>query len=268
MKNRLWASQGLKVTAAVLLSVLSLKSMAFSIPQSPQAIEASKIAYLQLNANLGKPEAQYLLGIMYLTGKYVDQSTSRAMGLITEAAEGGDEKAQKTLADLYYEGQFIRRDFGQAARWYKILADNKNNKQSQWANFRLGVIYAAGGAGVARNCGQALFQFELVGDDLALGNAAWILATCPEAQYRDGHKAERMLKPLLAANKNNPVYLDNLAAAYAEQGDFKAAIATQKQAIKIIDKVTQEADFQAYVQRLALYKKKQPFREHLGVIPM
>lgn len=267
MKHRLWASQGLKVTA-VLLSVLSLKSMAFSIPQSPQAIEGSKIAYLQLNANLGKPEAQYLLGLMSLTGKYVDQNTQQAMSLITAAAEAGDEKAQKVLADLYYDGQLFPQDFMQAERWYKMLADNKSNKHNQWANFRLGFIYAAGGAGVSRDCGKALFQFELVGDDLALGNAAWILATCPEAQYRDGHKAERMLKPLLAANKNNPVYLDNLAAAYAEQGDFKAAVKTQQQAIRVVDKVAQESEFNAYMKRLSLYKQQKPFREDLRLIAM
>ncbi|MCL1126558.1 tetratricopeptide repeat protein [Shewanella surugensis] len=233
--------------------------MAFSAPQPPQAIEASKIAYLQLNADLGKPAAQYLLGIMYLTGKYVDQDTQLAIESITASAEAGDEKAQKTLADLYYEGQIITRDLAQAERLYKTLVDNKSNKQDKWANFRLGFIYAGGGSGVTRDCGKALSQFNLVGDKLSLGNVSWILATCPEAQYRDGNKAESIAKALLASNKNNPIYLDNLAAAYAEQGNFKAAVETQQKAIKIIEKGN---DFNAYVKRLSLYKKQQPFREH------
>ncbi|WP_299491475.1 tetratricopeptide repeat protein [uncultured Shewanella sp.] len=267
MKHRLWARKGWIVMAG-LLSVMSIKSMAFSIPQSSQAIEASKIAYLQLNASLGKPKAQYLLGIMYLTGKYVDQNTPQAIHAITAAAEGGDEKAQKTLADLYYDGQFIPKDFAQAAHWYTVLVNNERNDDRKWASFRLGFIYAAGGLGVPRNCGKALSQFELVGDKVSLGNVAWILATCPEAQYRDGHKAENIIKSLLAENKNNPVYLDNLAAAYAEQGDFRAAIDAQKKAIKVIDKVAEEADFKAYVKRLALYKQHKPFREHSNSLSM
>lgn len=267
MKNRLWGIKG-SIVMTGLLSVIAIKSMAFSVPQSPQATQASKIAYLQLNATMGKPEAQYLLGVMQLTGQYVKQDTALAIASITAAAEGGDEKAQKTLADLYYEGQIIQRDLLKAERWYKTLVSNKSNKQDKWANFRLGFIYAAGGSGLTRDCGKALSQFDLVGDKAALGNSAWILATCPEGQYRDGQKAENISKSLLVANKNNPVYLDNLAAAYAEQGDFNAAVKTQQQAIRVIDKVAQESDFNAYMKRLSLYKQQKPFREHSNVMPM
>jgi hypothetical protein len=50
--------------------------------------------------------------------------------------------------------------------------------------------------------------------------------------------------------------LDTLAAAYAEAGNFKDAIAYQKKAIAIAGDTADEG----YQQRLALYRSGQPFR--------
>jgi tetratricopeptide (TPR) repeat protein len=64
--------------------------------------------------------------------------------------------------------------------------------------------------------------------EFAYNSLAWVLATCPQAGFRDGKKA---VEAALKANELNQSELvptssfwDTLAAAYAEDGDFVNAI--------------------------------------------
>jgi len=97
---------------------------------------------------------------------------------------------------------------------------------------------------------------------LMLNRLARLQATCPAAEFRDGAKAvENATKACELTNWKNPGYLNVLAAAYAEAGDFDAAVKWQKEAI---DLLTEEqpswwrAEFQA---RLKLYQSGKPYRE-------
>ncbi len=230
---------------------------AFSPPQPKTAIVASKVAHIQLQATQGKQEVQFLLGLMYLSGRFVAENQLQGVKWLSAAAEQGHNKAQQTLADLSFEGNIIERDLITAERWYLILSEQGN----KWAQFRLGFIYAAGGEGVARNCGKAVERFNSVGDEVSLGNVAWILATCPEAKYRNGDKALKLARSLVASDHQNPTSLDNLAAAYAETGDYSAAVETQQQAIHALKNskmVNHSAEFE---QRLQSYQQNKPFRE-------
>jgi hypothetical protein len=65
---------------------------------------------------------------------------------------------------------------------------------------------------------------------LALNNLAWFYAAVPKLEYRDGTKAVRYgsrAVALLADGDN----LDTLACAYAQDGNFRSAIATETRAI-------------------------------------
>ena len=89
-------------------------------------------------------------------------------------------------------------------------------------------------------------------------NLAWLLATCPNAELRDGERALKYAKR--ACELSQWSYfgaLDTLAAAYAEVGRFEDARKWQKRSIQYAPK-QQRPDLQA---RLALYEDNQPYRE-------
>ena len=86
---------------------------------------------------------------------------------------------------------------------------------------------------------------------------AWILATCPDAKYRNGERAiESATKACALTNWESPNYVDTLAAAYAENQQFKDAVEWQQKALAISD-----PPLPGMKDRLELYKKHEPYRE-------
>lgn len=245
----------------ILSLATSTAANAFSTPQPKSAVQASKVAHIQFKATQGEQEAQFLLGLMYLSGRYIGQDLQQGATWIAKAAEQGNQKAQQTLADLSFEGNIIEQNLVMAEHWYLSLSE----QGSKWAQFRLGFIYAAGGNGVERNCGKAVERFNSVGDEVSLGNVAWILSTCPEAQYRNGDKALKLARSLVESNNEDPTNLDNLAAAYAETGDFHAAVETQQMAIDALKSSEMASRSGEFEQRLQTYQKNKPFRE---IVPL
>ena len=92
-----------------------------------------------------------------------------------------------------------------------------------------------------------------------LNNIAWQLATSPAPVCRDDKTAIRAAT--LACELTNWTrsdFLDTLAAAYAEAGDFASAIARQNQAIQLARGSSKENDDMK--QRLRLYQQQRPYR--------
>jgi tetratricopeptide (TPR) repeat protein len=113
--------------------------------------------------------------------------------------------------------------------------------------------------------GKAIADFDealrIEPDDCAaLNNAAWLRATCPEEHIRDGRAAVKMAtKAAGLSGGESYAWLDTLAAACAEAGDFDAAVKHQNRAI---DLNPRDEDFVKEAQeRLALYKDHKPYRE-------
>jgi tetratricopeptide (TPR) repeat protein len=92
----------------------------------------------------------------------------------------------------------------------------------------------------------------------AHNGAAWILATCPGDEVRNGALAiEHATKACELSKWKNRGCIDALAAAYAEAGDFESAVEWQEKAVDIIFPDALKQDYRA---RLALYRAGKPYR--------
>ncbi len=93
----------------------------------------------------------------------------------------------------------------------------------------------------------------------AHGNRAWLWATCPVAKYRDGKRAvQSATKACELLKWQEPIGPAILAAAYAEVGDFDAAVKWQSKAITLLSDNKTKEDFRS---RLKLYQQKKAYRE-------
>jgi tetratricopeptide (TPR) repeat protein len=94
----------------------------------------------------------------------------------------------------------------------------------------------------------------------AFNGRAWLLATCPDSAIRDGKKAAESAKRACALTSfSEGVYLDTLAAACAEAGDFAEAVKWQKKALDLPG-FDQEGVKRAH-QRLKLYQEHTAYHQ-------
>jgi tetratricopeptide (TPR) repeat protein/mono/diheme cytochrome c family protein len=90
----------------------------------------------------------------------------------------------------------------------------------------------------------------------ARAGLAWLQATCPDARLRNGrHAIMHATRAAELGDAREPHFLEVLAAAYAECGRFEDATRFQQLAV---DQGLQRAGSE--LQRLELYRAKQPFR--------
>jgi len=86
---------------------------------------------------------------------------------------------------------------------------------------------------------------------------AWVLATCPRAEFRNGGEAVASAKKACQLSLN-PEFIDTLAAAFAEAGDFDAAIAAEQQALS-------HTNVDEFRERLRLYQQHEPYRVNMEI---
>jgi tetratricopeptide (TPR) repeat protein len=89
------------------------------------------------------------------------------------------------------------------------------------------------------NVSAAIAQFQQAlqlepANSSVQNNLAWLLATCPQASLRNGAKAVGLAR---RANEltggENPLFLNTLAAAFAEAGRFPEAVETAQRALRL-----------------------------------
>ena len=173
---------------------------------------------------------------------------------LTEAIRLADS-VKLFLEDSYVFRGGIRCDDKRLEEAFEDLNQSiKIDPEHAWAHLFRGNAYCH-----QQNYSKAIKDFEQaisLSDDepRALSTLAWLLATCPEEKIRNGQRAVELAE--LANDLSDNEYLDDLAAAYAELGDFKRAVKTQKRAIK---KCHDRETKPKLEKRLKLYEAEQPY---------
>jgi serine/threonine-protein kinase len=97
-------------------------------------------------------------------------------------------------------------------------------------------------------------------DDWSYNQLAWLEATCPDASVRNGQAAVTAATKACELTKwKDWQFIDTLAAACAEAGDFKHAIQYQQRALRTgHPTASAQKDMR---ERLSIYQESRPFRE-------
>lgn len=100
----------------------------------------------------------------------------------------------------------------------------------------------------------------LAPNDAAVFNGrAWFYATCSSARHRNGKQAVADAnRACELTNWTNAGYLDTLAAAYAEAGDFEQAVKWIQEAVKLAADADLRGEFEAH-QRL--FQQNKPYHQ-------
>jgi len=167
--------------------------------------------------------------------------------------------------------------YEQTSRWTAALADYNETIRLEPGSASLYVrraaLYAQAGD-VQKAKADLATAAALAGGEPSidyLNSYAWILATSPSAQIRNGAEAVRYATQLSdqTAEYNNAGALDTLAAAYAENGQFDEAIKWQKKSLELMQQALPHAVviLRKMNDRLGLYEKHQPYRVPRASLP-
>jgi Flp pilus assembly protein TadD len=205
---------------------------------------------LELNADDAR--AHYGLGLLLLQHHEDREAVShlkRAVELKPQNAEargyyGNALRRQKRLEDAAVQYQeAIELKPGEPG-FYAALA-------STWADLR----HYGDAEAVLRQGLKANPSDPPLADALA-----WLLATCPDARYRNGTEAVRLAESACRATDNGvPRFVATLAAACAEAGRFEQAVEKQRLAIELAEKQGRKDLATQLQSRLSSFARREPY---------
>ena len=233
-------------------------------------------------------EAHYNLGNALLRKGNVDEAIvhyQEALQIKSDSAEAynnlGNALLRKGSVDEaithYQEALQIKPDYAEAHYNLGNTLFRKGSVDEAIVQYQKVLQIKPDSAEVHNNLGSALLKRGNVQEAIhqylraleidpdfagAENNLAWVLATCPQALLRDGNKAvELAQRANQLTREGNPVFLDTLAAAYAEVGRFPEAVTTARQALQLAIHQNNTAIVNALQAQIGCYEAGVPFRD-------
>lgn len=147
--------------------------------QAQVAFENKHYAYsarlLEVLAQKGHIQAQYLLATQYDAGLGVEKNVRTSFYWYKKAAKAGIDVAQHNIAVAYAQGNGIEANLSKAITWWKRAA-KAGNTDSQ---YNLGIVYASGRGAIKPNLEKALKWWRMAainGDAIAQFNLGALYA--------------------------------------------------------------------------------------------
>ncbi|MBE6551004.1 MAG: tetratricopeptide repeat protein [Ruminococcaceae bacterium] len=95
------------------------------IPGFPECVEIDELpGKFECEAKEDTPEHKYLMGLAYHNGIDVEKDSSRAVCLLTEAAESGDIAAASYLSIMYRAGNGVSPDCAESIKWGELYRNS------------------------------------------------------------------------------------------------------------------------------------------------
>lgn len=91
-------------------------------------------------AERGNIQAQHKLGMLYYKGEIIEKDLGEAVVWFGKAAQGGNSSSQNQLAWMYENGRGVTQNYGEALKWYREAAE----RGLADAQFNLGSMYQDG----------------------------------------------------------------------------------------------------------------------------
>ena len=205
---------------------------------------------LQLNPQM--PQAILLRSLIAAAQEKYDEAIGDLQQLLRLDPDNADIKVQM---GTYYE--FDKQPSRAIALYDEVL----ENKPDQWGVLRRrGDAYLSLGqqAKAVENYEAAL---KLRPEDSGiLNNLAWVLATSPNDDLRNGDRAIELAERACEATDYKQAHiLSTLAAGYAELGNFDEAVKWSEKAVEM------DSDEEQLANELESYREKKPWRERQNV---
>lgn len=240
-------------------------------------------AALLKQVEAGHAESAFFIGSAFADGTMgIEKNLVKAKEWFMKSAEMGYVHGMFELGKMFYQDE----SYPEAKQWFE-KASNAGHGE---AFYRLSIYHIYQIDGEAFDCEKAydlLREAQLRDVKAAYNDHAWMLATLPNKQCRNGQKAWKIyadLQSLYTSMEPIPwAYLDTKAAVLAEIADYNEAIEVQSWVVEdfcdldfssndnefklSVDKYTEqfsqtddELCFSA-IKRLQSYVNRQPWRE-------
>lgn len=194
------------------------------------------VQWLERAAIQDYPEALHALGVIYQYGPDVRPNLAKARACYERAAELGLRQSQVNLARMYEYGWGVERLPEKARELFEDAAAQGD----VYALTNLGLMYERG-EGTPRNYARALDYYQQAAAcDSMLGysSLAWLFATCSSPEFRDPRKALEYAEKAVALVGQDPdnawMAWDSAAAAQARNGQFDQAVEAAERAIALL----------------------------------